>query len=171
MAVLLEMQAGTFPAIVSHLLRPDHWLEEAAFLFARPAVSGDLLTMNVLEVDLLEESAFETQESEYLELKDETRAALIRRAHALSACLIELHSHPGPWPAMFSPADLQGLSETVPHMHWRLPGRPYTALVIARSGFDALVWPVPNGPAVALTELRDGNSSYAPTNNTLRHLT
>ena len=33
-----------------------------------------------------------------------------------------------------------GLLETVPHMFWRLDNRPYVAIVVARSGFDALVW-------------------------------
>ena len=57
----------------------------------------------------------------------------------MAASLIEIHSHPDPWAAAFSLADREGLRETVPHMWWRLNRRPYLALVVARSGFDALV--------------------------------
>lgn len=38
------------------------------------------------------------------------------------------------------PLDLDGLCEFVPHVLWRLPRRPYSALVPGPDSFDALVW-------------------------------
>ena len=77
---------------------------------------------------------------DYFELTDEARIGLIKRAHVLQASLAEFHSHLSPWPAAFSLSDRMGLKETVPHMRWRLKRRPYLAVVVAPSGFDALVW-------------------------------
>jgi hypothetical protein len=76
----------------------------------------------------------------HLSLPDETRSAVIQWATAESACLIEAHSH-GRWsPATFSPYDLRNLDEWVPHLRWRLRGRPYAAIVTSTVDFDALAW-------------------------------
>lgn len=101
-------------------------------------------------------------------MADRTRAALIKRAHDLDASLVELHSHPGPWPAAFSYADRMGLRETVPHMWWRLKKRPYLAFVVASSSFDALVWL--DGPKMPrrLDGLVVGERFLRPTNFSLR---
>jgi hypothetical protein len=83
---------------------------------------------------------YEVQAGDYLELGDAARARLIKEAHDRKLCLVESHSHPGPYPAAFSYSDLAGLEEFVPHVRWRLRGRPYAALVFAASGFDGLAW-------------------------------
>ena len=98
------------------------------------------VALDVIDSAMLVAADFEVQVPDYLELADGTRARLIKRAHDLDASLIEMHSHPGPWDAAFSRSDLLGLSETVPHMWWRLEKRPDAAIVIAPSGFDAMVW-------------------------------
>ena len=106
-------------------------------------------------------------QEDYLELADKTRAALIKRAHDLDTSLAELHSHPGPWPAGFSYADRLGLQETVPHMWWRLKKRPYLAIVVAKSGFDALLWL--DNPKVPrpLDGIVEGSRVLKPTNFSL----
>ena len=76
----------------------------------------------------------------HVSLSDETRASVIRWASAEEGCLIEAHSHGRGSPAAFSPFDLRGLAEWVPHLWWRLRGRPYAALVTSTADFDALAW-------------------------------
>jgi hypothetical protein len=69
------------------------------------------------------------------------RLGLICVAHEHGNAVVEAHAHDWPGPnTRFSPVDLDGLGELGPHMTWRLPGRPYTALVLGRDSFDALQW-------------------------------
>ena len=110
---------------------------------------------------------FTHQEGDYLELEDRSRARLIKRAHDLDACLVELHSHPGSSIAAFSYADRVGLGETVPHMWWRLPKRPYLALVVTETGFDALVWLDNPRVPCRLDGLLAGSRLIRPTNESL----
>ena len=124
----------------SHLLPDNISHEQAAFLFCRAGQDGNGVVFEVLDAAYLEPRDFAAQHSDYIELTDEARIGLIKRAHQMEAALAEFHSHPGPWPAAFSPSDRMGLKATVPHMRWRLKRRPYLAVVVAPSGFDALVW-------------------------------
>jgi hypothetical protein len=137
---VLKLPPGLFEELLEHLLPARGRHEQAAFLFVTMNRLADHVSFDVLETTKLHAVDYETQATDYLELKDETRAQLIKRAHDLGASLVEMHSHPGPWPAAFSLADRMGLNETVPHMWWRLPKRPYLAIVVARTGFDALLW-------------------------------
>ena len=76
----------------------------------------------------------------HLELNDETRAKVIKRAHDLGASILELHSHLGRRQARLSPSDLAGFRDFVPHVLWRLKHLPYFAVVMTRTGFDGFVW-------------------------------
>lgn len=124
----------------SHLLCQDTMCEQAAFLFCRTESADNGIVFEPVDQAFLSSHDFIAQHSNYLELADETKIKLIKRAHVLGTSLAEFHSHPGPWPAAFSLSDRMGLKETVPHMRWRLQQRPYLAVVVAPSGFDALVW-------------------------------
>ena len=154
-------------ALWAHLLPPDSLCEQAAFLFCTTSVVGERTEFEVVDSAFLTSADFAAQHSDYLELSDTTRIALIKRAHELGTSLAELHSHPGPWPAAFSPADRCGLRETVPHMRWRLKRRPYLAIVVAPSGFDALIWW--NDPKIPepLGGIRVGDVLMEPTNASL----
>jgi hypothetical protein len=165
---VVKLPAGVYDDLVAHLLPGDTANEQAAFLFARVRATDQDVTLEVIDSAKLAAADFAVQAPDYLELADATRARLIKRAHDLDASLIEMHSHPGPWDAAFSPSDLRGLSETVKHMWWRLKRRPYAAIVIAPSGFDALVWL--NGPPFlqGLHSLAAGSQILAPTNITIR---
>ena len=76
----------------------------------------------------------------HLELTDEVRAGVIKRAHDLGASIVEFHSHAGSRPAAFSPTDQRGLREFVPHVWWRLGKKPYFAVVVTHNDFDGLAW-------------------------------
>lgn len=167
MKTLLKMPAGLFDDLTAHLLPRGSLREEAAFLFVIADRADDRIVFNVLETTKLAPADFESQHGDYLELADETRAGLIKRAHDLGASLVEMHSHPGPFPAAFSRADRIGLTETVPHMWWRLRKRPYLALVVAPSGFDALIWLDSAKVPRQLDGVLDGDRLLRPTNNSL----
>lgn len=140
MRTIIKMPDGLFDELTGHLLPPNSQREEAAFLFVSVDRSDEQICFEVVEVKKIQPTEFDSHLNDYLELADEVRARLIKRAHDLGACLVEMHSHPFPFPAAFSLADQMGLKETVPHMWWRLKKRPYLAIVVAPSGFDALVW-------------------------------
>ena len=67
-------------------------------------------------------------------------------------------------------SDLLGLSETVPHMWWRLDKRPYAAIVVAPSGFDAMVWLDSPVSPQELDFFAAGSQILRPTNITIRAL-
>ena len=168
MKTFLILEPDPYDGIMTHLLPPGDEREQAAFLFVQEAKTDDQIDFEVLDTHLVDRAEFAAQHSDYLELSDKARIRLIKKAHALSASIVELHSHPGPWPAAFSLSDRAGLRETVPHMWWRLKGRPYLAIVVAPTGFDALVWL--DNPRIprALDGLLVGSTVLRPTNNSLR---
>ncbi len=138
--VLVRIGAAELGRLRRHLLRTPR-CEQGAFLFCRHSASGsgdDIFDCE--DWSALKRADYEVQAGDYLELTDAARARLIKQAHDRSLCLVESHSHPGPYPATFSYSDLTGLDEFVPHVRWRLRGRPYAALVFAQSGFDGLAW-------------------------------
>lgn len=167
MKTLLKIRDADYGDVLAHLLPDSNKQEQAAFLFARADRGPVEMTLDVIETEKLGAGDFVAQKSDYLELTDETRARLIKRAHDLEASLVELHSHTGPWLAGFSLSDRIGLAETVPHMWWRLRKRPYLAIVVAKSGFDALLWlDNPKMPR-ALDGILAGSRIFKPTNLSL----
>ena len=167
MKAVLKIDGGLYGDILEHLLPPDCQQEQAAFLFARSARTDDQVLFEVIEARKLGPADFARQEGDYLEMADATRAGLIKQAHDLDASLVEMHSHLGPGPAGFSSADRLGLQETVPHMWWRLKKRPYLALVVTNSSFDALVWLDNAKVPRALDALLAGDVTLKPTNFSL----
>lgn len=156
-----------YDSLMAHLLPPSSNREQAAFLFATSERRHFETRFTVVESRMLGASDFTVQQGYYIELEDDVRAGLIKRAHDLGASLIELHSHLGPDPAQFSVSDRQGLGETVPHMFWRLKKRPYLALVVTERDFDALVWIDDPKIPRRLDTLVAGSRSLRPTNLSL----
>lgn len=161
----LEMDPASYEALQLHLLPRPPKAEEAAFAYAVvDQENPEEVSFRVVGIDLIPEDGFFHRSLYSLELSDETRARIIKRAHDLKASLVELHSHPFPLPAQFSASDHAGFLEVVPHVRWRLNGRPYLAIVVAPNSFDALVWagnastdPIP------LTTWSVGSTEYHPT--------
>jgi len=167
MNCVLNVEPELKAELWAHLLPDAESHEQAAFLFCTPAEPDTDLKIEVVGSALLQAHDFAAQETDYLELSDTARIRVIKRAHHLGASLVELHSHPGPWPAAFSLADRSGLRATVAHMQWRLRGRPYIAIVVAPSGFDSLVWRQHARIPEPLAGIQVGETLLLPTNNSL----
>lgn len=167
MNITIELPAGLWKCLNAHLLPKGVREEQAAFLYAAASVATNELYLRAVDSYMLAPRDFDAQHADYLEITDECKSRLIQHAHQHQLSLVELHSHPGPWRAAFSDYDLRGLDDTVPHMLWRLKGRPYAAIVVAHTGFDAMVWTGKGEPARALTGLVADGQRMLPTNLTL----
>ena len=152
--------------VVNHVLPRDAELEWAAFLFARASSTATSHVLAVVDVYLAQPGDFAHQYGDYLELTDNARIRLLKRAQSLTGSIIEVHSHPGQPVAEFSLADMIGFRESVHQMRWRLRNQPYGAIVIAPSGFDALVWWDTN-PPVTIDAVCLEDCELLPTTQTL----
>ncbi len=163
----LDLPEGAFEALCEHLLPRDGVCEEAAFLFARPTRKADVITLSVVESMLIPPEGFASRSRFYLELTDESRAAIFKRAHDLGAALVECHSHPGQREACFSWSDLRGFDDFVPHARWRLAGRPYAAVVFAVDSVDAVGWADTTPETAPIAVILAGEQRVLPTGLTL----
>lgn len=166
MSAKVRLTDHQFAELRRHLREP----ERVAFMYAE-VQDGCFI---VEEVEPMIGDDISSQSDLHVVLHDDIRPRLISRASAHGRSLIEAHSH-GPYGhAAFSPSDLLGFSEWVPHLWWRLKGRPYVALVMAGAQWDALAWiDGPRNPeAVAEIEVVADNEStrIAPTSATIRTL-
>jgi hypothetical protein len=133
----------TFIATSSELYRPvrEHLrghIEQVGFFLADFDEERSSFTLRQWRP--MPPEAFEFQSDYHVTLRDEVRPEVIKWAWDEEACLIEIHSHGEDGIAGFSPSDLWGLEEWVPHVRWRLGGRPYAAIVTAGNTLDALAW-------------------------------
>ena len=138
--VVLALPPAVRTALWQHLLPNGKGSEEAAFVFAMHEARNGAELLRCVEWRQVPPEGFVSRSGFHLELTDETRAGVIKRAHDLGASLVEFHSHTGSWSAEFSGSDLAGFREFVPHIWWRLKGRPYVAVVVTHSGFDGFAW-------------------------------
>jgi hypothetical protein len=161
--ILLALSRRTHGALWDHLVPRHHVVEEAAFAYAADETADGSEIFRCIEWAPVPPDGFASRSAFRLELADSTRASAIKRAHDLGACLVEFHSHTGRWPAAFSESDLAGLAEFVPHIWWRLKGRPYLAVVVARTGFDGFVWITGPGTPHSLTGVIAGEKVLTPT--------
>lgn len=152
-----------------HLLPPKANTEHAAFLFANVSHSASEIKLEYRDWYAVPSDGFLIQSAYHIELSDETRATIIKRAHDLQACIVEFHSHLGSYEVGFSGSDVSGLKEFVPHVMWRLKDRPYAAVVVSKSGFDALIWPTDANLPELLSEICVGKRILRPTGATLRY--
>jgi hypothetical protein len=139
----IEIEGRDYERLRAHLDGGSE-MEQVAFLLTAPYGGDEVL--HVARIQLIDAENFNFQSGYHVELADDIRPNLIKRAWEAEACVIEAHSHLH-GPSRFSRSDLAGFDEWVPHMRWRLRGRPYAALVFAPDDFDALVWDGDGGPA------------------------
>lgn len=131
--MMLHLDTARWAALKDHM---DHCVERAAFIFA----SYDTGTLHVRDIWLLDDDGYNTSTADHLAAHEDALPEVIHRAHAANHAVIEAHSHNFRGQTRFSNYDLDNIAELAPHMLWRLPNRPYTALVIGPDSFDALQW-------------------------------
>jgi hypothetical protein len=111
-------------------------IEEVSFFLARPSEQA----LVAFDMRTIRPSEFVRQSERTVALADGVRSDLIAWASAANASLIEAHSHVRGDPVCLSPTDIAGLREWVPHLWWRLKGRPYAAIVQAGRTLDGVVY-------------------------------
>ena len=160
------MQLGLDPdlwaRIHRHLNDPR---ERAAFLFVQ--LTGSESWEPVDEWFLDPSTDYDDSSEEHVALAPHVMPQVFKRAHDAKAAVVEMHGHY--WPGLrtrFSPYDIVGLRELVPQMLWRLPGRPYFALVMGAESFDGLVW-IDRDQAQTVSPLRVGTDELVPTGASL----
>lgn len=137
---IIDMPKKIQRMVWAHLLPPRMQNEEVCFLYVRLFPGNEDGRFVFVDWDPIPPQDFVFRSGYHIELSDEIRARVIKRAHDLGTSLLEIHSHTGSRPAAFSPSDMIGFAEFVPHVLWRLRGKPYLAIVVARGSFDGLAW-------------------------------
>lgn len=169
-SILLELPEGIHRDIQAHLLPKKDLREQGAFVFAHRTDNGYDIIFKFADWRPLSSSDFDCQDDDYLELSDRARASIIKKAHDLGTSLVEFHSHPFSRSAMFSFSDCSGFEEFVPHVWWRLKGKPYLAVVVAQKSFDSLVWlDNPERPR-KLDGISTGKHLLRPTGESIQYL-
>jgi hypothetical protein len=162
----LIVPAGFYREIERHLLQNGE--EQVAFIFAQFEVTDYGTTFRAEEHYLVPPQDLDVQLPYHVALTEEAQGRIIKAAWDRGAALIELHSHTNPdHEAGFSWSDLKGFKDFVPHVMWRLKSRPYMAIVVAHTGFDALVWRHNPDAPEALDSLEVGGEVRRPTGLTL----
>lgn len=151
--------------IKSHLFPKGNEDEQALFLFA--TFDSDNDSLKVIDHLFLSGDDFNIQSRWHIELKDEIRSQLIKKAHDLNASIIEVHSHVDQKIARFSESDFYGFEEFVPHILWRLRNRPYVALVFTENNFDALIWFKKDDDPKSISSIKAADIYYYPTNKSI----
>jgi len=147
-SVRVRIHRRHFDSLRASLARP----EEVVFAFARYANR----VFDVAALELVTAVEVESRTAHHVVLADEVRPRLVKTPWDRDQCLVEAHSHGPRGLAEFSASDLLGFREWVPHVRWRLRGRPYAALVAAGDAWDGLAWVDGGGPVtVEAIEITD----------------
>jgi proteasome lid subunit RPN8/RPN11 len=166
-SIALHLPKSTRDEIYAHLRQPAPKSEEVAFCFAKFAASKGF---EYQDHALIPVHDFAFRSLYHFELTDACRARIIKRAHDLQCSIIEFHSHPLSDEVEFSPSDLSGLAEFVPHAWWRLKSKPYAAVVVGAETFDSLVWIQDPSKPDGLLRIEGGASRESPTGHTFLSL-
>lgn len=119
----------------AHLLTES--AEECVAFFLAELIGEDLRLVDVRPMGV---GDFAGRSDAHVQLADHVRPELVAWAWERDLSLVEAHTHVDGDPACLSPTDIRGLGEWVPHLRWRLRGRPYAALVFAQATIDAVGW-------------------------------
>jgi hypothetical protein len=138
--ILLFIPQKVYQDIYHHLFPKKVYAESVAFIFATILETDCSVELQFKSWYAIQAHEYEYRGRAHVELKDEMRQKIIKKAFDLNASIVELHSHMCSRGACFSPSDLQGFEEFVPHVWWRLNKKPYAAIVFSKSDFDAVAW-------------------------------
>lgn len=155
----LRLTLDQYRTLRTYLAAPT---ERIAFCYTIPAGQLDA-DRRVVGVELPDVRKYANSRRHGAELTDDVRPHLIQTAHRNGNGLVEAHEHGRPMRGtQFSGTDLDGLAELGPHMTWRLPGRPYIALVFGPDSLDALVFD-PSHDVTGLDGVCIGDQVLRPT--------
>lgn len=162
----IHIDAALMERVQAHLRRRR--TEQVAFVFAG-ATEPHLLTASdvylVPSSELVHESRF------HAEVSEEAQAKIIKMAADRNLLLVEIHSHPRCKDGVgFSPSDLAGFRDFVPHIFWRLRVKDYAALVFGDNDYDALAWMNDPLEPIAFGSLIVDGAAIHPTGATIREL-
>lgn len=146
-----------------------HGHERISFLFARPSPDNPIDLHVADRWHLNPDTDYIASTPLHLEVADHVRPQVLKRAHDSATTAIEAHWHGGSRAAQFSTYDIDELRLLVPQVLWRLPDRPYVALVFAEKTFDALTWRRADSPTPLDTLCVEGHDR-APSGATLEAL-
>lgn len=144
--------------------------EKVAFIFAEISKTDHNVKLEYKKWYPVKSNEYEYRSGLYVELKDEMRQKIIKTAFDLNTSIVELHSHLYSKSAGFTPSDFVGFEEFVPHVWWRLNGKPYVAIVLSESDFDALIWIDNPRDYQQLTEIIVGKQHLYPNGLSLKNL-
>ncbi len=125
---------GVYEGVEQHLRKP----EQVGFFLAEYDVATR--TFHLMAWRPVLADGYEVQTDVHVALTDETRTEIIQWAWREELSLVEVHSHADWSSAEFSGSDRYGFEEWVPHLWWRLAGRPYAALVTSAGTFEGWAW-------------------------------
>ncbi len=162
--VTLSIPEDLYREVRDHLLQNE--VEQVAFLFCGVRGKGEDTVLDAFDWHPVHPNGFVEQHEYYVELTDDEKARVIKEAWDHQAALVEVHSHPKSRMAEFSYSDLDGLQEFVPHVRWRLKGRPYVALIMVPREIDALAWISKDGSIEPVDEIRIGTAGIKPSGRT-----
>ncbi len=168
MKTVLNIPHSVHKDLKKHLLPKHQADEEAAFLFAEVKEKDGALQFNFQDWYVVRPDDYESRSPYHFELKQEIQAKIIKQAHELNACIIEFHSHIDQDYIRFSYTDWKGFAEFVPHVLWRLEGKPYVAVVVTNNDVDALVWVDSPQKPPELTVIKTEKQEIKPANNSLK---
>lgn len=170
METYLELPENIYFDIYNHLIRENQLVEEVAFIFATFEMNENKISFNYKDKYLVSPSDFRMQLDYHIELKDRVRSQIIKKAHELNCTIIEAHSHIDQVEAGFSVSDFEGFSEFVPHVIWRLGGKPYSAMVFSSTSFDGLVWQKGKKEPIELDYILLSNKKLKSSKRSLNYL-
>jgi hypothetical protein len=167
--IILILSEHIYNKLHQHLLPKRSRLEECAFLFVETKLYESRVEFIYKDSYYVSDSDYVFHSGYHLELKDSIRAMLIKKAHDLNCCIVETHSHIKQEVAEFSYSDWMGFYDFVPHVQWRLKGKPYISLVFTTRNFDALVWFKDHQRPTTLKGIQVGNKLKVPTGKSIKN--
>lgn len=163
----LSIPRADFDNISRSLKLENSDVETVGFLFAEVIEMDEELILKYLDWYLIPEELYEIQSAYYVELKDEVRPIIIKKAVNLNATIVEIHTHISKAPAKFSITDFEGFKDFVPHVRWRLENLPYAAVVLSQDDFDAVIWYKDSKQPIQLNKICVGRDTLQPNGKSL----
>lgn len=142
-------------------------VETVGFLFTKVTEIDEEINLQYIDWYLVPEELYEIRSAYYVELKDEVRPIIIKKAVNLNATIVEMHTHISRAPAKFSITDFEGFKDFVPHVRWRLKNLPYAAIVLSQDDFDAVIWYKDIKEPVQLNKICVGETTLQPNGKSL----